>query len=237
MAALYWNCASGFLKKWDCIKGIITDESPDIFFVAEADLAKGFDLSLFNLSEYSLELNSTYHSRGKCRLIAFHKGGYKRVLDLEEDGNELIVLYNGRQAVVGLYRHFKCFENETLVSNFDRLMNNLSSVVRHFASDTTTSILIMGDLNVDLMGVETRFTSKFRDWIDGFVLNQLVEGYTRARIAAGIFQKSLLDICVTNSREFGVSLEFTDLSDHCILRCVKNIPRSSSFKEKVTYYD
>jgi len=35
---LYWNVASGLLKKWDVIKEIITKHEPIIVFIAEADL-------------------------------------------------------------------------------------------------------------------------------------------------------------------------------------------------------
>ncbi len=240
MSYCYWNCASGFIRKWDTIKELLSNEQPDVFFVAEADLANGFDLSMLHVQGYAIDLNSTYHIRGKCRLITFHKEQFKRVLSLEENGNELIVLSNNTQVVVGVYRHFKCFDSETVTSNFERLMTNLSSIVRHFSSNATFPILILGDMNVDLSGDEltpSPFYKKLNGWLDNFVLDQLVTEYTRMRLAAGILQVSLLDLCITNFPGFVVRLEFNNYSDHNILRCNNKVVRSSSFKETVTYYD
>jgi len=37
---MYWNCGSGIIKKLDTIRWHLSNDQPDIFFVAEADILK-----------------------------------------------------------------------------------------------------------------------------------------------------------------------------------------------------
>jgi len=236
MSIYYWNCASGLVRKWETIRDIVLGESPLVFFVAEADVKFGMDLSFLNINGYRLALNSTFASMGKCRLICFYKESVKRLCHLEEDGNELMVFSANNQIIVGTYRPFKCFDGETISSNFNRLIDNLSHVVKQCSSHKSL-VHIVGDLNIDMNNENSPFFRKFQDWLDNFALAQIVKNDTRSRMVSGKLQRSLLDVFITSSSDFKVELDFNSYSDHCILKGYKEKVKSSTNKERVIYYD
>jgi len=118
----YWNCGAGLLKKLDIIKNEIEKDQPQIFFVAESDLLSARKLGVFQMRGYTFEHSKTLETRISC----WFNSTYKRILNLEDDFCEIIVLENvaTQLLVVGIYHPYKCYENETTRSNFLKLLTN-----------------------------------------------------------------------------------------------------------------
>jgi len=56
---LSWNCAGGIRGKMDEIKHIISQTSPDLFFICEAEYS-GKNETYFNVQNYQLDTAESY---------------------------------------------------------------------------------------------------------------------------------------------------------------------------------
>jgi len=63
---LYWNCASGLLKKPDFIKGFLDPSKVDIFLVAEAKFGKDCDPGVLSINGYDAIFSKTIDSKGRA---------------------------------------------------------------------------------------------------------------------------------------------------------------------------
>lgn len=210
----YWNCGAGLLKKLDHIKWTLAHLSPDILFIAEADISNHKDLGVFRVQGYEFHCAETLSLRGKCRLVAWAKTHVIRQLDLEDPLNEVIALKIGEVTCLGIYRPFKCYENETIRTNFDRLLNNL-----HRVGTIIKNLIVIGDWNVDpTRDFGSYFMNRLMEWQDEFLLDQIVNFNTRTRMVAGCLQKSMIDLIYTSVHNLVVNHDFMADSDHVMLR-------------------
>ena len=106
----YWNCAAGFIGKWELVKYWIDFEKPDAFFISEADIHRNIDLRMFCVPGYKVDTCNTLEINGKSRMICWYRNFFNRVTDLEHLRNEIIVLKHRKSIIVGLYRPFKCYD-------------------------------------------------------------------------------------------------------------------------------
>jgi len=206
---IYWNCGSGLQKKnLHQIKWYLENKQPEIFLVAEADLLRDKELSVFQCTGYIFHQSKTINSRGKCRLVAWVRPDYIREDGLEMDGNEIMIFSKNGLRIVGLYRHFKCYDGENMRTNFDRLMENLHLI-------STNELIIVGDFNVDPQrDFDSYFGRRLKEWKNECLLDQLTESETRTRLVAGVIQTSMIDLMFTNICGLKTESEFMSQSDH-----------------------
>jgi len=207
----YWNCGSGLLRKLDFIKYVILENHLDAFFISEAEVASNFDTGCLSVTGYDTIFSQTLMSRGKTRLICFKKCELV-TLSIGSEFDDVICLSYGGKTIVGLYRGFKCFDQETEKSNFDRLLATLSEL--NFNSET----FIIGDFNIDVSKKSSRFLNELIEWNDSKGLNILDSGTSRARWVDNNLQQSTIDFVLSNTNKLNLSKEFTHLSDHFIIK-------------------
>jgi len=140
----YWNCAAGFLKKFDYVKDLIVEHGVYIFFVAESEIRYDDNLDIFSLCGYEVVVSETITSRGKARILCFKRNTIKIIGGLNPQ-NDIIALESDGRVIVGIYRGFKLFQRETSISNYERIIADLKKF------DYTKEIIICGDLNISLM--------------------------------------------------------------------------------------
>ena len=109
---------------------------------------------------------------GKARLICWYKNSFTRDFVLEQPGNEILVLKHKKNTIVGLYRPFKCHVNESLRSNFERLVDNLYVIGN---STGHCNLLVVGDFNVHGDKFHsTSFGRILEEWADRYILEQVI---------------------------------------------------------------
>jgi hypothetical protein len=231
----YWNCAAGLVGKWDIIRAWIEAERPDVFFISEADIAVGVDTSLFGISGYTFATSSTLNIVNKARMVCWYRNFFNRSTNLEFTGNEIMVLHHKKSCIVGLYRPFKCYFNETHKSNFDRLMSNLYAI----GSNTGHSnLLVVGDFNVHINSANRdAFAIALEEWADKFILSQQVTFSTRFRMVGNVLQSSMLDLVFTTFVNLKITAEHNTVSDHSLLKLVGSSYHNKFEKKRVSYYD
>jgi len=228
---IYWNMASGIVKKWDLVVETVNRENPDLFFLAEADVKAGRDLSAFNISGYEIILSNCAKTKGKARLLVLAKINSFEEVELGfNENNEIIALTRGTLTVVGGYRPFKVDENETERLNFERMLRGLESL------DYKKRLIIVGDFNIDLGNPTGRFNSDFTEWIDEKGLEALTSGPTRVRKVLESIQSSTIDLVLPNCFNLKVEKEFNSFSDHCILIIAEQSFTHQKRKKKLIEY-
>lgn len=207
----YWNCGSGILSKFDFLKAVILENNLDAIFISEADVRSTFDLGCLSINGYDLVLASTFLSRGKARIICFKKHELG-VLPLGSEFDNIIAIKHKNLILVGLYRCFKCYENENERSNFERILNGLNN------NDTNKDVVIIGDFNINLDNNNARFLNELTEWMDSRGMSVIECGTSRSRWVNNKLQESTLDFIVTNTSKCTLEKEITHLSDHYIMK-------------------
>jgi len=210
----YWNCASGFLKKFDYVKELIETNDVDVFFIAESETRYEFDLSFLSIDGYEVVCAKTLLSRKKSRIICFKKSEIK-VVNTSHDLNDTLILDTEVGIIVGAYRGFKCFPGETEISNWNRLISEFNEL------DFNKKIMIVGDLNIDPTR-PTYLKNELFSWCDGKGLVVSDLGVTRTRLVGDVLQESNLDIILSNIQEIKVQKEANEMSDHVVLKLSMN---------------
>jgi len=121
----YWNCASGFLKKIDFIKELIRTNRVDVFFLAETEIKGDANLDFLSIDGYDFICAKTLSTRNKARLACFKKNDIKLV-KTSVILNDVIILESQYGIYAGVYRGFKCYSGETVVSNWERILDELN---------------------------------------------------------------------------------------------------------------
>jgi len=209
---IYWNCASGLVKKLDFVKDKFISKDTDILFVSEVEITDKWDRSFLEINGFDLHLSETLLTKGKSRLLCFARQNCFKLLSPHNKSNEVLILQQGKTIIAGVYRGFQTYENETERSNWVRLIDELSHL------KLSSEVFIVGDLNVNLNNSKSRFLRELNEWSDSYSLNVINLGITRRRAVAGNLQESNLDIVVTNSSRFTSSTHFNELSDHAVVR-------------------
>jgi hypothetical protein len=173
---MFWNCAPGIFNKKATIEKYIHDFKPTVFFVSECDLRTSHMHELLNVKGYQKEIAKTLDDVGKGRVLAYVKdgSGFSRVLALEGQKYDILVFRTKGLVVAGIYAGFQTYENETVNSNYQRLLENLKEISDKCAS----SLIIGGDFNADL----NKSTAKSRClelWQTDCSVKQLVRDDTR----------------------------------------------------------
>jgi len=138
----FWNCCSGLLRKIDFVTDLIVSNNLDVFFIAESEVRSDFNLGCLSIDGYDLVCAKTLHSKNKSRIICYKKPEIK-VLDIENDCDDMIGIGFDDAIVMGLYRGFKCSPGETKGSNFRRMLETLNKL------DKNKKVYIIGDFNID----------------------------------------------------------------------------------------
>ncbi len=184
--------------------------------MSECEVQPEHDLNLLQIKGYELHVAQTFESRTKGRILAFTKEGQKitRHSKFEEKFNDILVFKHEKTFIIGVYSGFKTYENETVLSNFQRLLDNLTRVVE---KDKTKNVLIGGDFNADPK--RPCFKSKLLDiWQTENGLTQLVTETTRMRLVDSEVQQSMIDLVfVGDIPETNVELCASEVSDHHLL--------------------
>jgi exonuclease III len=186
---IFWNCANGIFSKKPFIEKYIAKFRPSAFFISECDIRGDHLIDLLNIKGYKVEVSRTLELKNKGRVMVYIKegSGLTRIANFEEDCNDLIVLKQDHTLIVGIYAGFKTEKNETVQTNFERLLKNLKNVC-----DKSKSIVIGGDFNADPQRNDTK--SKVLDlWQTDCGLEQHVKEFTRSRIVSDVLQTSLID--------------------------------------------
>jgi len=224
----YWNCCSGLLRKIDFIKDLLISNNVDIFFIGEAELRSESHLGCLSVEGYELVCSNTFNSRKKARLICYKRVDLK-ILDIGNLLDDMICIDSGGMLIVGLYRGFKCFPNETETSNFKRMLDTLGKLC------FSKRVFLIGDFNIDLGKPQPRFLDELHEWCDSHRMVITDSGVTRARWVGDNLQESKLDFVISNCDRFRLEKEHSTLSDHYILKlnCVnyRNVIRE---KVKIT---
>jgi len=207
----YWNCGSGLLSKFDFMKAITLENNLDALFISEADVRSDFDLGCLSIIGYDLVLASTYLSRGKARLVCFKKHELG-VFPLGSEFDNIIALKYDDLIIVGLYRCFKCYDNENERSNFERILGGLSNI------DIRKEVVIIGDFNINIDNNNARFLNELTEWMDSKGLSVIECGTSRSRWVNNELQESTLDYVITNTSKCTLEKEITHLSDHYIMK-------------------
>jgi len=233
----YWNCASGFIKKLPFLDDHFISFKPEVFFIAESDLLSNRNLSPLKRNGYQFCSSKTLEIRGKTRLSCWFSTKFTRAETLEFDLNEIIVLdsIDKDYSVVGVYHPFKCYQNETVRSNFERLIENLELVCR-----SRNHVIIVGDFNVHLTdATHCPLKLKLENFMNTFGLDQLISLPTRQRMVGNVLQSSLIDLVFTNIPGLTTSQDFNNASDHCIINIISDIfvDRPNLKKKVVEYLD
>jgi len=225
---LYWNCASGIFNKADLIKNKVTEHSPDIFFVSESNLNSNMMTEILQINGYEFTSTKTMTETRKSRLCCYYNNNWS--ISSFEVGtlDELLILENKNTSVLGIYRPFKVYENETASSNFVRL---LTKIQEYIDRNKNKNIILTGDFNVDYLkiGDKTYQRHNLSEILVEFQiynnLEQMVTEITRHRLITKngnqILQTSLLDHVYTNGLHVDlVEILPTVASDHDILKII-----------------
>lgn len=235
----YWNCASGLVRKFPIIRDHILSIKPQLFFVSESEIMQSRSTKPFSIDGYSFETSQTLETRGKSRISCWSTSNYQRIKELENEHNEIMVFKEKSTGILiaGVYHPFKCFENETIRSNFERLLQNLAEIENY----SRAGLIILGDFNVNynsVMGCPLRF--KLEDFCVEKNLDQIVDFITRSRKVADTLQTSTLDLVITNLGGIKVEGSFNSESDHMILEVSKILFEKANEKsviKRVHYLD
>jgi len=136
--------------------------------------------SPFTVNGYTFESSQTLDTRGKSRIGCWFSSDYQRVRELDNDYYEILVFKNKKTGIVvaGVYHPFKCFEGETVRTNFERLVENLTQI----ANNSPEGLIMIGDFNVNY---ENDASCPLRLILEEFCtewnLDQIVDFITRSR--------------------------------------------------------
>jgi hypothetical protein len=213
---IFWNCASGVFNKKPMIEKYIEQFKPEVFFISECELGPNHMIELLNVPGYSIELANTFKSREKGRIMAYvaNDSGFSRMQSLEHPLNDIIVLRKGNCSIIGLYAGFKTYDDETILSNFDRLLANVSSV-----SSKYRKIIVGGDFNADFSRENCPKKKSLELWQVKNAFDHLnFSKSTRLRLVAGVLQQSTIDhVFVKDMNVRDKQIIDTEVSDHALL--------------------
>jgi len=210
-----WNCANGIVHKMDEVRLIIDKYIPEVLFVCEAEVRPD-QIDLINIRGYNLELSDSL-KLGKSRLIAYvREGNLKRKLNLEGDSENIIVIENAKQRLIGIYRGFKNYRQP----GFDAL-GYLFGLLNE-GCKTAKEITIIGDFNIDpTRDLSTPQGQKLESLIIDNGLFQMVNFVTRSRPVQrptgwGL-EESTIDLILTNVCDNKKVYSETTTSDHRLI--------------------
>ena len=156
--------------------------------------------------------------------------------NLDNDYNEIITLKNKSNIICGIYRPFKCYDQETQWSNFERLLENLELVTNSFGK--RHSKLVVGDFNIRLDMHNCKMKIAADQWAEDSDLAQFVNFDTRSRMVNGILQRSMIDHVYSNVDTLDVGGDFNDYSDHLIISIKDKAYKScAEQKKRISYLD
>jgi len=168
----YWNCGSGILRKLDFIKEQVRENNLDLFFISEAEIKSNSNIECLNMPDYKVLVAPTLRSRNKTRIICIVRNQFDLVELPGSEFDDAIAVNAQGTIVIGIYRGFKTFENESEKTNFERLLNTLKGVKKE------KELFIIGDFNIDMEKTNSRYHNELQDWCDeqGLVISH-VGGY------------------------------------------------------------
>jgi len=234
---LWWNCGGGLRSKIDYIKYTILTIKPAILFVSEAEIKINDDLGSISIENYDILLSNTI-DLGKARVAAYvHNDlNYKRLKNAENEKAEIISLMVGEDIFVGIYRPFKPTVDETIVENFDRLLNALKKV-----EHPNRHLYIGGDFNVNWLDhTPTTFKEKLLDLSIELNISQLINTVTRQRAVNSAqgwrLEESCLDHVFSNDVDCHLEVLTGQPSDHHMIKLLLPCSRKA-IKKKTMFRD
>jgi len=222
---LYWNCASGIFNKMNIIESKIQQFKPEIFFVSESNINLQMNCELLTIQNYNFMNSQTANETRKSRMCCFFKNDWAPNMTEMGKEDEIIILEKKDWTIIGIYRPFKVYENETASGNFSRLITRMQNYMTKYQD---RKIIITGDFNIDYQKIGDKtyprhqLATELMEFQIKNNLTQKVKEITRHRMInkneQSILQTSLLDHVYTNGlhTEF-ISIEPTMASDHDIV--------------------
>jgi len=196
----FTGTGAGLLSKIDYVRNLIFTNDVDIFFIAESEIKSEFDIGCLTIPGYDLICARTIETRNKARLICFAKHRYE-VKEIGSDLNDLVTLVTGDFVIIGLYRGFKCFEQETELSNLTRILDTIAGVEKN------KKLIAIGDFNIDIGRSNAKFYEYLHNWVDTRALSICSVGITRSRWVNDQLQESALDFVISNNDNFNLTKE------------------------------
>jgi len=225
-----WNACLGVFNKLNYVTSTIMNDSPDVFFIQEAEINHDLENSLIQIQNYDLIRSENFP---KSRLICYVKNSLKFSFQTF-NGIELILVKTKNYDIFGLYCPFKLSET---INRLDYLKSMIEAIKTH--KRASKKLAIIGDLNLDFLNKDnplypqSRLYNEWSNLIDTENLIQLVKKHTWTRIVNNNIKESILDhVYEPSSPEPGrVQLIDTNFSDHKLLSYVTEF-RSENFKQK-----
>jgi hypothetical protein len=225
ISCIFWNCASGIFNKKPFIEKYILDHRPSLFFISECNIKEHHMIERLKIRGYSIEVANTISSRGSGRVLVFIQegSGFTRAPALEESQNDIIVMKSKKLIVAGIYAGFKTCGDETVSSNFSRLLSNLELI----CNKCSVGLVIGGDFNADPTRPNAK-TKALDIWRVDCGVDQCVKDVTRARLVSNQVQMSMIDHVYVRDTTPTIAIHPSEVSDHHLIVCkVKMQPNSS----------
>ena len=227
-----WNCGGGFITKGKKleIESYLKVNDIDVMAISEVEITMTsyhYD-QLYHISGYNMVFPQSWTSVGKARIICYYKANLEPHIKIKSCLAPLV------QPVIWLeidtspsflacfiYREWTSLSGDKTLSGQKSRLKEILTRASQFPHKEVT---IMGDMNVDgalldddhgddsLPGILKNFMLEY-----GF--SQLVNQPTRARVANGILEESILDHILTNTRVNVHNIRITKMSnsDHDII--------------------
>lgn len=225
---IFWNCASGLFNKKPSVEKYIVHFNPSLFFISECDISPSHMLKLLSIPGYHIDVSKTIDTQKKGRLLAYVKtsAGFIRRHDLELTHNDVLVYSSKHITVAGVYQGFKTYDNESVISNLDRLLFNLKLIC-----ERSQQLIIGGDFNVDPQRSDQK-SRLLEIWQTECGLDQLVTNTTRMRYVDGNLQQSMIDLVFVKELVTRPTVKTTpsEVSDHHLIVTETSFPEDPSIK-------
>jgi len=228
-----WNCAGGMRNKKEHIEQYLLDYDLDVLFINESEIKSETNMDILKIKNYRLDLPFEPKPDHRCRVCAYVKSArdISQVFDDKVVEQDMIILKNKEEIIVGLYRQFKVIEGSRERQDSIFLNNLTRLATKH------KNLIICGDFNFDYNKIHDqtyrnyKLASKIDLWSIEQSMTQIVKENTRSRTIIKnnkeTIQESLLDQVYTNNSCRIVNLEVIPgaESDHDMVK-IETISKS-----------
>lgn len=210
----------------------IISENFDVFGVSETWLTNGILNDSVSIKGYFFVRADRGSRGGGVGIYINRKIKFRQIFNkIEPHSEQLWISLNlkGKKYSIGIvYRPPKGH----VVSFIETLENSISELI-----PTCDSILVAGDMNINLLSPNIRSVELFNDFIIAYNLNQIISEPTRITGTSS----SLLDVIMVSEdvvvNSVTVNDLHTEISDHCVTACRINKIKEKKSSKLVTFRD
>lgn len=120
----------------------------------------------------------------------------------------------------------------TLKENYSNFLNFFEDNVSNFVI-SCNKFICGGDINIDLLNTENKYTIQFLDALDSFGLKQIINSATRVDRQSATLLDALIISSDLEPIDFGV--KYPDVTDHLLVFCRFKQPKSDANSLKFTF--